>query len=56
MGGLVGITGPTDRTGYPNGASIGDIFPGVLMALGVVSAVHAARRTGQGGFRAARRT
>jgi crotonobetainyl-CoA:carnitine CoA-transferase CaiB-like acyl-CoA transferase len=50
MGGLVGITGPTDRTGYPNGASIGDIFPGVLMALGVVSAVHAARRTGQGQF------
>ena len=26
MGGLVGITGPTNRTGYPNGASIGDIF------------------------------
>jgi crotonobetainyl-CoA:carnitine CoA-transferase CaiB-like acyl-CoA transferase len=50
MGGLVGITGPTDRTGYPNGASIGDIFPGVLMALGVVSAVHAARRTGEGQF------
>jgi crotonobetainyl-CoA:carnitine CoA-transferase CaiB-like acyl-CoA transferase len=50
MGGLVGITGPTDRTGYPNGASIGDIFPGVLMALGVVSAVHAARRTGKGQF------
>jgi crotonobetainyl-CoA:carnitine CoA-transferase CaiB-like acyl-CoA transferase len=50
MGGLVGITGPTDRTGYPNGASIGDIFPGVLMALGVVSAVHSARSTGQGQF------
>ncbi len=50
MGGLVGITGPTGGTGYPNGASIGDIFPGVLMALGVVSAVHAARRTGQGQF------
>jgi crotonobetainyl-CoA:carnitine CoA-transferase CaiB-like acyl-CoA transferase len=50
MGGLVGITGPTGGTGYPNGASIGDIFPGVLMALGVVSAVHSARRTGQGQF------
>jgi crotonobetainyl-CoA:carnitine CoA-transferase CaiB-like acyl-CoA transferase len=50
MGGLVGITGPTDGAGYPNGASIGDIFPGVLMALGVVSAVHAARRTGRGQF------
>lgn len=50
MGGLVGITGPTDGTGFPNGASIGDIFPGALMALGVVSAVHHARRTGQGQF------
>jgi crotonobetainyl-CoA:carnitine CoA-transferase CaiB-like acyl-CoA transferase len=50
MGGLVGITGPTGGLGYPNGASIGDIFPGVLMALGVVSAVHSARRTGQGQF------
>jgi crotonobetainyl-CoA:carnitine CoA-transferase CaiB-like acyl-CoA transferase len=50
MGGLVGITGPTEGPGYPNGASIGDIFPGALMALGVVSAVHAARRTGRGQF------
>jgi crotonobetainyl-CoA:carnitine CoA-transferase CaiB-like acyl-CoA transferase len=50
MGGLVGITGPKESRGYPNGASIGDIFPGTLMALGVVSAIHAARRTGQGQF------
>ena len=50
MGGLVGITGPKDSRGFPNGASIGDIFPGTLMALGVVSAIHAARRTGQGQF------
>ena len=50
MGGLVGITGPTDGPGYPNGASVGDIFPGTLMALGVVSAVHHARRTGEGQF------
>jgi crotonobetainyl-CoA:carnitine CoA-transferase CaiB-like acyl-CoA transferase len=50
MGGLVGITGPTTGPGYPNGASIGDIFPGTLMALGVVSAVHAARRSGHGQF------
>ena len=50
MGGLVGITGPTGSAGFPNGASIGDIFPGTLMALGVVSAVHAARRTGEGQF------
>jgi crotonobetainyl-CoA:carnitine CoA-transferase CaiB-like acyl-CoA transferase len=50
MGGLVGITGPEGSSGFPNGASIGDIFPGTLMALGVVSAVHAARRTGRGQF------
>jgi len=50
MGGLVAITGPAGSAGFPNGASIGDIFPGVLMALGVVSAVHAARRTGEGQF------
>jgi crotonobetainyl-CoA:carnitine CoA-transferase CaiB-like acyl-CoA transferase len=50
MGGLVGITGPKESTGFPNGASAGDIFPGALMALGVVSAVHAARRTGEGQF------
>ncbi len=50
MGGLVGITGPKDSAGFPNGASVGDIFPGTLMALGVVSAIHAARRTGEGQF------
>jgi crotonobetainyl-CoA:carnitine CoA-transferase CaiB-like acyl-CoA transferase len=50
MGGLVGITGPTEGPGFPNGASVGDIFPGTLMALGVVSAVHHARRTGEGQF------
>ena len=34
----------------PAGTSIGDIYPGTLMALGLVSAVHAARRTGEGQF------
>ena len=50
MGGLVGITGPTGTAGFPSGSSVGDIFPGTLMALGVVSAVHAARRSGTGQF------
>ena len=36
--------------GYPSGVSIGDIYPGTLMALGVVAAVHEARRTGEGQF------
>jgi crotonobetainyl-CoA:carnitine CoA-transferase CaiB-like acyl-CoA transferase len=50
MGGFVGITGPAGSRGYPGGASIGDIFPGTLAALAIVSAVHASRRTGSGQF------
>lgn len=51
MGGLAHITGPDDGAGgYPNGASIGDIYPGTLMALGVVSAILNARQTGEGQF------
>src|SRR5437899_8541780 len=50
MGGLVGITGPREGAGMPSGASVGDIFPGTLAALGVVSAILAARRTGNGQF------
>ena len=50
MGGLVGITGPKETVGFPSGSSVGDIFPGTLMALGVVSAIHAAKRTGEGQF------
>ncbi len=50
MGGLVGITGPADELGNPSGASVGDIYPGTLMALGVVSAIHHARATGEGQF------
>src|SRR5215471_13153286 len=50
MGGLVGITGPEDGAGMPCGASVGDIFPGTLAALGVVSAIVSARSTGKGQF------
>ncbi|MGD8830471.1 MAG: CoA transferase [Pseudomonadales bacterium] len=50
MGGLAHITGPEDGYGYPCGVSVGDIYPGTLLALGVVSAVHHARRTGEGQF------
>jgi crotonobetainyl-CoA:carnitine CoA-transferase CaiB-like acyl-CoA transferase len=50
MGGLVGTTGPQGSRGMPCGASVGDLFPGTLAALGIVSAVHAARRTGVGQF------
>jgi len=50
MGGLVGVTGPVGSQGVKVGAGVGDIYPGTLAALGVVSAIHAARRTGQGQF------
>ena len=50
MGGFAAINGPADGGGMPAGTSIGDIFPGTLMALGLVSAVHSARRTGEGQF------
>jgi crotonobetainyl-CoA:carnitine CoA-transferase CaiB-like acyl-CoA transferase len=50
MGGFVSITGPEDSAGFRAGPGVGDIYPGTLAALGVVSAIHAARRTGQGQF------
>ena len=49
MGGLAGITGPDDG-GYPSGVSVGDIYPGTLLALGLLAAVHSARATGEGQF------
>ncbi len=50
MGGLVGVTGPEGGGGYRAGPAVGDIYPGTLAALGVVAAIHAARRTGRGQF------
>jgi crotonobetainyl-CoA:carnitine CoA-transferase CaiB-like acyl-CoA transferase len=50
MSGHAHITGPEGSVGYPSGVSVGDIYPGTLMALGLVSAVHAAKRTGVGQF------
>ncbi len=50
MSGHAHITGPEGTAGYPGGVSVGDIYPGTLMALGVVSAIHHARRSGVGQF------
>lgn len=50
MGGLVGMTGPAGGEGYRCGPGVGDIYPGTLAALGVVSAIHAARVSGKGQF------
>lgn len=50
MGGLAHITGPAGGQGYPCGASVGDTYPGTLLALGVTAAIHHARATGEGQF------
>jgi crotonobetainyl-CoA:carnitine CoA-transferase CaiB-like acyl-CoA transferase len=50
MGGIVAVTGPVGSNGSKVGVGVGDIYPGTLAALGVVSAVHAARRDGVGQF------
>jgi len=50
MGGMVALTGPRGSAGMPAGASIGDLFPGTLAALGLVSALLAARSSGRGQF------
>ncbi|MCP5180475.1 MAG: CoA transferase [Pseudomonadales bacterium] len=50
MGGHAHITGPAGGGGYPGGVSAGDIYPGTLLALGVVAAIHNARTTGTGQF------
>ncbi|MEM7220261.1 MAG: CoA transferase [Pseudomonadota bacterium] len=51
MGGLVHVNGPEDDPiGFPCGVSVGDIYPGTLLALGVVSAIHHAKATGEGQF------
>jgi crotonobetainyl-CoA:carnitine CoA-transferase CaiB-like acyl-CoA transferase len=48
MGGLMGITG--SDAGHPTkvGPGVGDIFPGVLAAVGLLAAVRHAERTGEG--------
>ncbi len=50
MGGLAHITGPAGGGGFPSGASVGDLYPGTLLALGLVAAVHRARVAGHGQF------
>ena len=49
MGGMIGVTGPT---GEPTkiGPGVGDIIPGMMLSFGVLSALHHARRTGEGQF------
>jgi crotonobetainyl-CoA:carnitine CoA-transferase CaiB-like acyl-CoA transferase len=50
MGGLVGITGPDERQPTKAGPGVGDIFPAVLAAVGILAAVRHADGTGEGQF------
>lgn len=50
MGGFLSITGTPDGTPVKSGPGVGDLFPGALLALGIVSAVRHAERTGKGQF------
>jgi crotonobetainyl-CoA:carnitine CoA-transferase CaiB-like acyl-CoA transferase len=49
MGGMMAITG-AEPGGMPTkvGPGVGDTIPGLMLAFGVLAAVHNARRTGQG--------
>lgn len=48
MGGIMGITGP----GIPMkiGPGVGDTVPALMLVIGILSAVHHAKRTGEGQF------
>ena len=50
MSGHVGITGPEGSVGHPSGVSVGDIYPGTLLAMAVIAGIHHARITGEGQF------
>jgi crotonobetainyl-CoA:carnitine CoA-transferase CaiB-like acyl-CoA transferase len=50
MAGLMGITGPDARTPLKTGPGIGDIFPAVLLAVGILAACREVERSGRGQF------
>jgi crotonobetainyl-CoA:carnitine CoA-transferase CaiB-like acyl-CoA transferase len=47
MGGIMAITG-TDGMPVKIGPGVGDIIPGMMLAFGLLAAIHHARRTGEG--------
>jgi crotonobetainyl-CoA:carnitine CoA-transferase CaiB-like acyl-CoA transferase len=50
LGGLMGITGSAPGQPLKAGPGVGDLFPAVLCAVGVVAAWREAERSGQGQF------
>lgn len=50
MGGVVSSTGEKGTSGVRAGPAVGDVYPGTLAALGVVSAILNSRMTNEGQF------
>jgi crotonobetainyl-CoA:carnitine CoA-transferase CaiB-like acyl-CoA transferase len=50
MGGVMGITGPNAQTPTKVGPGVGDTVPAMMLTIGILAAVHHARRTGEGQF------
>jgi crotonobetainyl-CoA:carnitine CoA-transferase CaiB-like acyl-CoA transferase len=50
MGGIMAITGPDPDTPTKVGPGVGDLVPGLMLAFGVLAAIHRARQTGEGQF------
>jgi crotonobetainyl-CoA:carnitine CoA-transferase CaiB-like acyl-CoA transferase len=50
MGGFSAITGTAEGLPLKSGPGIGDVFPGTLLAVGILAAVQNAQRTGLGQF------
>lgn len=50
VGGIMAITGPNPATPTKIGPGVGDIIPGMMLAFGVLAAIHHSRRTGEGQF------
>ena len=50
MGGLMSVTGPDADSPTKAGPGVGDLFPGLMAAYGIMLALFEARRSGQGQF------
>ncbi len=50
MGGIMGITGVDEDSPMKVGPGVGDTVPALMLGIGILAAVHHAKRTGQGQF------
>lgn len=50
MGGYLSVTGTKDGVPIKSGPGVGDIFPGALLAIGILAALRESERTGKGQF------